>query len=97
MELPQQKAGSREQRSCYSFINEEAKAVSTRTTSKTWSWWCSGTLVQGHWLNVFGKETTQAVSKFAKSSNVVAEGPADVTVDLLDVGFHRPAVIVRHC
>lgn len=44
MELLQQKAGSKGQSSCYLFINEEVKVVSTHTTSKTC---CGG--VRGHW------------------------------------------------
>lgn len=44
MELLQQKAGSKGQRSCYLFISEEAKVVSTHTTFKAC---CGG--VRGHW------------------------------------------------
>lgn len=44
MELLQQKAGSKGQRSCYLFIREEAKVVSTHTTSKAC---CGG--VRGDW------------------------------------------------
>lgn len=43
MELLQQKAGSKGQRSCYLFISEEATVVSTHTTSKAC---CGG--VRGH-------------------------------------------------
>lgn len=44
MELLQQKAGSKGQRSCYLFISEEAKVVSTHTTCKAC---CGG--VRGDW------------------------------------------------